>query len=61
MEESLVTRVFDLYKEIFEINEFLLKDIAPDNSRAELTAKSCILLGELGDTIEQLKDIALCK
>lgn len=43
-----------LRNDIQIINEFLLKGL-------QLVAKSCVLLGELDDTLEQLKDMASCK
>lgn len=42
------------------INEFLLKGLAPEQALLELMAKSCVLLGELDDTLELIKE-ASCK
>ncbi|ESE42759.1 hypothetical protein [Shewanella decolorationis] len=61
MEESLINNAIRLRNDIQAINEFLLKGLAPEEAQLQLVAKSCVLLGELDDTLEQLKDTASCK
>lgn len=61
MYESLINEAIALRNDIQAINDFLLKGIAPEEAQLQLVAKSCVLLGELDDTLEQLKDAASCK
>ncbi|MBU1391565.1 MAG: hypothetical protein KJ856_00705 [Gammaproteobacteria bacterium] len=58
MDESLINSAIQLRNDIQAINEFLLKGLAPKDAQLQLMAKSCVLLGELDDTLEQLKDTA---
>lgn len=55
MEEPIHTAV-RLRFEINIISEFLLRDLAPEQARRELIAKSCVLLGELDDALEMIKE-----
>lgn len=61
MHESLINEAIALRNDIQAINDFLLKGLAPEEAQLQLVAKSCVLLGELDDTLEQLKDAASCK
>ena len=61
MDESLINSAIQLRNDIQSINEFLLKGLVPEDAQLQLIAKSCVLLGELDDTLEQLKDTASCK
>ncbi|GIU34898.1 hypothetical protein TUM4637_31310 [Shewanella hafniensis] len=61
MDESLINSAIQLRNDIQSINEFLLKGLAPEDAQLQLMAKSCVLLGELDDTLEQLKEAASCK
>lgn len=56
MDDNTVTTAIEQLKDILTINEFLLKGIAPDEAQTALIAKSCILLGELGDTLDMIKE-----
>ncbi|MCU8076927.1 hypothetical protein [Shewanella sp. SM29] len=58
---ELINSAIALRNDIQVINEFLLKGLAPEDAQLQLVAKSCVLLGELDDTLEQLKDTASCK
>ncbi|MFB2670621.1 hypothetical protein HG547_20530 [Shewanella sp. DNRA4] len=58
---ELINSAIALRNDIQVINEFLLKGLAPEEAQLQLVAKSCVLLGELDDTLEQLKDTASCK
>ena len=58
---ELINSAIALRNDIQVINEFLLKGLAPEEAQLQLVAKSCVLLGELDDTLEQLKDAASCK
>ncbi len=55
-----VDNAIKLRHDIQTINDFLLKGLATEDAQLQLIAKSCVLLGELDDTLEQLKDITLC-
>ncbi|QDZ90917.1 hypothetical protein D0436_10820 [Shewanella decolorationis] len=61
MNGTLIENAIKLRNDIQVINEFLLKGLAPEEAQLQLVAKSCVLLGELDDTLEQLKDTASCK
>ncbi|MCS6238593.1 hypothetical protein [Shewanella baltica] len=61
MDESLINSAIQLRNDIQVINEFLLKGLPPEDAQLQLVAKSCVLLGELDDTLEQLKETASCK
>lgn len=61
MDKSLINSAIQLRNDIQAINEFLLKGLVPEDAQLQLVAKSCVLLGELDDTLEQLKDMASCK
>lgn len=58
---ELINNAIALRNDIQIINEFLLKGLAPEEAQLQLVAKSCVLLGELDDTLEQLKDTTSCK
>lgn len=58
---ELINSAIALRNDIQVINEFLLKGLAPEEAQLQLVAKSCVLLGELDDTLEQLKDTVSCK
>lgn len=58
--DELITTAIKQRNDIHTINEFLLKGLAPEQASLELVAKSCVLLGELDDTLEQLKELS-CK
>ncbi|MBB1381415.1 hypothetical protein [Shewanella frigidimarina] len=60
MDESLINTAISLRKNIQVINEFLLKGIAPEQAQLELVAKSCVMLGELEDTLQSIKELT-CK
>lgn len=59
--DELINNAIALRNDIQSINDFLLKGLAPEDAQLQLIAKSCVLLGELDDTLEQLKDTASCK
>ena len=59
--DELINAAIQQRNGIQTINEFLLKGLAPEHAQLQLVAKSCVLLGELDDTLEQLKDTASCK
>ncbi|MGS0693335.1 hypothetical protein [Shewanella sp. 0m-4] len=54
--DDLINAAIQQRNDIQVINEFLLKGLAPTEALLQLTAKSCVLLGELDDTLEQLKE-----
>ncbi len=61
MDESLINIAIELRNDIQAIDEFLLKGLVSDEVLFQLLSKSCELLGELHDTLEQLKEKASCK
>lgn len=58
--DELITTAIKQRSTIQTINDFLLKGLAPEQAQLELIANSCVLLGELDDTLESIKE-ALCK
>ncbi len=54
--DDLINAAIQQRNDIQVINEFLLKGLAPTEAQLQLTAKSCVLLGELDDTLEELKE-----
>ena len=56
--DELINAAIQQRNDIQAINEFLLKGLAPEDAQLQLIVKSCVLLGELDDTLEQLKDTA---
>lgn len=51
MDESLIDRAMQLCDDIQTINDFLLKGLVPEDAQLQLVAKSCVLLGELDNTL----------
>lgn len=58
---ELINKAIQLRNDILAINEFLLKGLVPEEAQLHLVAKSCVLLGQLDDTLEELKDTVSCK
>lgn len=42
--------------EIDIISQFLIRDLAPEQARTELIAKSCVLAGEHDDELELIRE-----
>ncbi len=57
---ELINNAIQIRDDIQTITDFLLKGLAPEDAQLQLIAKSTVLLGELDDTLEEIKDAA-CK